>query len=247
MCAAADLNKYYDYDINYNKPGLVVIINNNSFDRNKFPERKGSEKDVGRIRQVFTKLNFSIKSHCDLRADELVECINEYAHRDYSNDSCFLIFIMSHGSKGKIKSSDNQDIFISECIDPFLENKSLKQKPKIFIIQACRSIIENTNANPNANSINNMVSDSDAVETPVRIPIGDDFLLCNSTIQGHEAWRDTEKGSLYIQHLCDVISESPYLEICQILTRVNSYLTRTWKLRAVFESQLAGSFYFTKE
>ena len=232
ICACAA--SYYDYDINYRKPGLVVIFNNKKFDNNLLLERSGSEKDVGRLRQVFENLNFKIKTHCDLPENEMRDWITEYANRDYSDDSCFICFIMSHGKDDKILSSDNQFICISDFIDPFVKNKSLNQKPKLFFIQACRK----KNKFPSVNY---------RQKTPIRIPIGDDFLFCNSTVEGFYSLRHTKKGSIYIQTLCDVISENAQLEICQILIRVNIHLTQNWQMRATFQSHLSRYFYLTKQ
>ena len=47
------------YNIDYSKPGKVLIINNQNFVGGE--ERKGSEKDVERIVDTFETLNFKTR------------------------------------------------------------------------------------------------------------------------------------------------------------------------------------------
>ena len=121
------------YSINYSKPGLVVVFNVKSF-INSENFREGSEKDVEKLTQVFHKFKFEIKTHLDKNSNEIRRLINEYATRDFTNDSCFICFIMSHGYKGTIMAADENEIYLTEFIDPFKKVASLKNKPKIFFI-----------------------------------------------------------------------------------------------------------------
>ena len=235
------MNKY-EYEINYRKPGIVVIFNNSRFLKNKFKEREGSENDVRRLRKVFSDLNFEIETHLDLPAKEIERFIQEYANRDYSTESCFICFIMSHGNNGTIKTSDNQDIYISDFVEPFKYNESLKYKPKLFFLQACRANSGITNVPGH-----HLVSDDDLEEAPVKLTIGQDFLFCNSTLKGYLSYRDPMSGSLYIQKLCDVICEDPYVDILQILTRVNSHLYDTEIMIPHFDSRLKKTLFIAKK
>ena len=72
--------------------------------------------------------------------------IDEYATHDYTSCGCLIIFIMSHGDKSKIISSDSQEIDLNEFITPLKINASLIPKPKIFFIQACRGKVVNDDA-----------------------------------------------------------------------------------------------------
>ena len=101
--ASFSYNKDYSnfYNIDYSKPGIVLIINNQNFIGGE--ERKGSEKDVERILGTFKILNFKPEPFRNQTLQQIKELIENYSNKDYSNDSCFICFIMSHGGKnGKV-------------------------------------------------------------------------------------------------------------------------------------------------
>jgi len=150
MCALkANLDEDRIYNVDYAKPGLVIIFNNKFFTTNTNKTRHGSEKDVARLSQIFDDLNFKVEIHLDKTASEMRRIIRTYAtKRDYTNDSSLFFFIMSHGGRkgqfsgGIVLSSDEMELYISEFIDPFKQCESLIGKPKLFFIQACRVDIE---------------------------------------------------------------------------------------------------------
>jgi len=129
---------------------------------------------------------------------------------------------MSHGDKGTIATSDNNEIYLTEFINPFKMNKRLKNKPKLFFIQACRG-------NQTMANMDNIQTDSaiDYYETDAtRVPVEADFLYSYSSVEGYYSYRIPESGSLYIQALCDVISNGKNEEIFHILTQVNNLISK---------------------
>ena len=132
------------YKINYSKPGIVVIFNNMHFKEHQNKrDRKGSDIDVERLTRVFKELNYRVEIQADKTSQEMKDLVKTYAQRDYTNDSCFICFFMSHGKElenGKwiIKGTDSVDIGITESMNAFKFTDSLRNKPKLFFIQACR-------------------------------------------------------------------------------------------------------------
>ncbi|XP_070200397.1 uncharacterized protein [Littorina saxatilis] len=64
--------------------------------------------------------------------------------------------------------------------------------------------------------------ESDALATERElIPNESDFLIAHSTVPGFESYRDTQKGSVYIQTLARTLSKHSGLEIHDVLTKVN--------------------------
>ena len=245
MCAYSNYNENKVYPINYAAPGTCIIFNNKFF-KDKNMERKGSEKDVMRITQVFQDLNFAVETCLDKKASEIRKLIRHYANLDYTNEHCFICFIMSHGNKGTITSADLNEIYLNEFIDPFKQNKTLKNKPKLFFIQACRGTQE----------MNNLVSDQkdgDANDDDLydseasRVPIEADFLFCYSTVEGYYSYRNPESGSWYIQTLCDVITKDMDEELSHMLIDVNSLLSKREKMMPTFENRLTKRFYLIEK
>ena len=114
MCAASNLNIDREYPINYSRPGLVVIFNNKHF-KEKGYTRQGSEQDDMRLTEIFEDLNFDIKTFLDLKSSKMRKKIREISKRDFSDDSCFLCFIMSHGNRGNtITSVDCEHVYLNE-------------------------------------------------------------------------------------------------------------------------------------
>ena len=235
------------YNIDYSKPGIVLIINNQNFIGGE--ERKGSEKDVERILDTFEKLNFKTRSFMSQKLQQIKELIDNYSKKDYSNDSCFLCFIMSHGENGKILSFDEKLIDLkADIIKPFKSNKTLVNKPKLFFIQACRGRdsmpwIDTPQLNHDSYT-NESNIDTDAF----KIPKETDILYSYATVESYVSIRDPNKGSWYIQILCDVISErAANEEITHILTEVNNRMADKEIVISSFESQLRKKFYLAQK
>ena len=180
------------------------------------------------------QLKFNEKIHKDTSADEMRRLMREYGNLDYTNDSCVFCFVMSHGDRGLIISTDNFKIYLEEFLDSFKENTTLKNKPKVFIIQACRG-----NNQMSKFSTDEMDSHLDETYTDIdatRLPMYADFLFSYST-----TIRDPNTGSWFIQILADVICNEPYEEFVHILTEVNKRVAVKESMMPIFESQLTDN------
>jgi len=237
-------NNLKKYEISATHPGYVVIFNQKYF-RNK-PEqtRNGSEKDVERLDHLFNQLNYTVEAQIDRTSSQIRSLIRDYSNQDYSKYSSFFMFIMSHGSDGTISTTDNTQVYLTEFFEPFKTNRTLKNKPKLFFIQACRGHQRMTQVEHDAY---NTDYETDAIIK--RVPIEADFLFAYSTVEGYVAYRDPNKGSWYIQTLCDLISSSVSNdEILHILTDVNSSLAdREEVVVPTFNSRLTKRFYFIQQ
>jgi hypothetical protein len=222
----------------------VIIFNTKYFRNSSDNKRNGSEKDVERLSIIFRDLNYKVETKLELESNEVRECIKDYAQKDYSQVSCLIMFIMSHGDKNKVTAADSNNIYIEEFIDPFKENRSLKNKPKLFFIQSCRG-------KKKMASIDQIESDFlEHYETDLnRVPKEADILISYSTVEGFYSYRDPKSGSWYIQTLCDVISEQKNDDILSILTKVNSLMSKKENEKVVpeFTSRLTKKFYFKGE
>ena len=192
------------YKIDYSRPGVLVIFNNKEFsDPYKYAARYGSEQDVFSLCTLFRGLNYEVAPpYINKTEAKMRKAIYEYATHDYTSYGCLIIFIMSHGDKSKIISSDSQEIYLSEFIAPLKTNASLKSKPKIFFIQACRGNNEMIADNPTGitRSSSNIVH-SRYYDHEHRLPKETDFLFAYSTLEDYLSYRDEDNGSWYIQML----------------------------------------------
>ena len=184
------------YNMDYSKPGIVLIINNQNFVGGE--ERTGSEKDVDRILDTFEKLNFKTRSVMSQKLQQIKDLIENYSKKDYSKDSCFICFIMSHGEYGKILSSDEKLIDLkADIIKPFKSNKTLVNKPKLFFIQACRGknvmpIIERLHI---SHDLYKQDTNTETETDASKLPKDADILYSYATVEGYVAFRDPNPGT----------------------------------------------------
>ena len=231
-------NKVYLIDpIN---PGIVIIFNMKLFRNDSNSTRNGSEKDVERLSNLFRDLDYQVETKLELNSNDMRRCLKEYSNKDYSQVSCFIMFIMSHGEKGTILASDNSSIYLTEFIDPFKTNRSLINKPKLFFVQACRGDQEMLNIESDSTSTNYDRFETDANRVPIEV----DFLYSYSTVKGFFSYRNPESGSWFIQTLCDVIEKEKNEHILDILTQVNNLISKKEKAMSTFETTLTKKFYF---
>ena len=60
----------------------------------------------------------------------------------------------------------------------------------------------------------------------VSVPVEADFLFAFSTVPGYYSWRNTVKGTWFIQSVVKVFNEhSGHMDILQMLTRVNGLVS----------------------
>uniref|UniRef100_A0A2C9M3H3 Caspase family p20 domain-containing protein n=1 Tax=Biomphalaria glabrata TaxID=6526 RepID=A0A2C9M3H3_BIOGL len=144
------------YSMDTQPRGMALIINNVNFIT--FSERVGSEEDVRHLSRMFEKLKFSTFTVKNLSAMQMKqECTKFSKDRNLQNVSALSVVILTHGStnecyfgidglidKDKIPSR-NTYITKAELAQIFNSRNCplMKEKPKLFIIQACRGEDEN--------------------------------------------------------------------------------------------------------
>lgn len=137
---------------------------------------------------------------------------------DHSASDCLLIAILSHGEHSYIYARDCQ--YKLETIwSNFTANRcpSLAGKPKLIFIQACQG----DQLDGGIRIVPPTETDSGATTMYYKIPIHADFLIAYSTIPGFYSWRNTTKGSWFMQALCQEINErGKKLDILSLLTFV---------------------------
>ncbi|XP_025749304.1 caspase-10 isoform X1 [Callorhinus ursinus] len=202
--------------------GHCVVVNNHKF--TSMLDRPGTDKDAEHLRHVFEWLGFSVRVYDNVTKGHLDNVLQEYkCHPGHSDGDCFVFCVLTHGKFGAVYSSDGTLVPIQEIMSHFTAQQcpGLAHKPKLFFIQACQGeeiqppvFIEADAVNPER--VPPSLQDS--------IPDEADFLLGLATVPGYVSFRHVEKGSWYIQSLCNHLkSLVPRNEdILSILTAVNN-------------------------
>ncbi|XP_054448578.1 uncharacterized protein LOC129086111 [Pteronotus mesoamericanus] len=190
---------------------LALIICNREFDH--LPLREGAELDITGMKELLEGLDYSVEVEEKLTAKEMESVLEAFAARPEhkTSDSTFLVF-MSHGILdgvcGTMHSDEQPDVLPYDTIFRMFNNRhclSLKDKPKVIIVQACRGANRGelwvndspaSLADSSSQSCENMEEDS-----VYKAHVEKDFIAFCSSTPHTVSWRDIRKGSLFITKL----------------------------------------------
>ncbi|XP_055318472.1 caspase-like [Sitodiplosis mosellana] len=195
----------FEYNMRHKKRGMAIIFNHEHFDISSLNSRTGTNVDCENLRHTLETLQFDVVVHKDLSEADIHQEIRKIANSDHSEHDCLLISILSHGELGYIYAKDTH--YRLENIWKYFtapECPTLAGKPKLFFIQACQGDRSEGN-----NTLSRTETDSsDDKSKECKIPIHADFLIAYSTIPGFYSWRNTNKGSWFVQCLCLELKQS---------------------------------------
>lgn len=118
--------------------GWCFIINNVYF--YSLADRTGSKIDATNLQKFFTALGLRVWLVNNIEANVIRAKFEELATKRDHGD-CLVVCILSHGLSGQIYGIDGEAVSVSEILDIInrgVAGTSLKGKPKMFLIQACR-------------------------------------------------------------------------------------------------------------
>lgn len=156
--------------------------------------------------------------------------------------------VLTHGDEKTI-ACYNTDYRIDRLVRPFTDHNcpSLRDKPRLFLIQACRGDeldrgftlqrhgVKNSNTplvrrvrDVIDNAMNGIWSSRHIPGEQVALPaIEKDFLLVRSTMHGYASFRNPDTGSWFIQELCKELElNGQHDDILTLLTHVNAAVTQ---------------------
>ncbi|XP_006067422.1 caspase-14 isoform X4 [Bubalus bubalis] len=117
---------------------------------------------------------------------------------------CCLVTLMSHGEEGFIKMKDGEKVSLEDIFEMF-NNKNcpaLQEKPKIFIIQACRGERRDSGVETDDEPM-----DLDDGSEKKRLPTFSDYFIVYPTQADHVALRDPRTGSVMIKEMTEVFKQ----------------------------------------
>lgn len=196
------------YDMIHERRGLAIILNHFKFDSKKYRnvQRNGTEKDCERLEKTFRELDFEVNIYNDLKREEISRILQKVADMNHQNNDCIVVIVLSHGETGRLEARDG-NYAVDEIWEPFLNSQSLIGKPKLFFIQACRG--NWTDPGVTVMAKDSLLTSGDMVDSlsqkpqHFQIPSMADLLVMYSTYEGYYAWRNKDRGSCFIQALCD--------------------------------------------
>ncbi|XP_016062199.1 PREDICTED: caspase-12-like isoform X2 [Miniopterus natalensis] len=191
---------------------LALIIHNKEFDY--LSNRHGSEVDLLGMQDLLESLGYTVVVKVNLTASEMEAELWEFAARQehQSSDSTILVF-MSHGILEGICGTKHRegepDILPDDTIFQIFNNRncqSLRDKPKVIIMQACRGRGVGSVWVPEMGEACACRYDrnfqyygwSDAV---TKTHVEKDFIAFKSSTPHNISWRKDKSGSLFIDQI----------------------------------------------
>ncbi|XP_053781768.1 caspase-12 [Desmodus rotundus] len=197
---------------------LALIICNKEFDY--LDKRYGSEVDLLGMQDLLVNLGYSVIVKVNLTALEMETELLQFAARQEhrSADSTFLVF-MSHGILEGIcgikHTEQEPDILHDDTVFQIFNNRncqSLRDKPKVIIMQACRGRGDGTVWVTDMGRVSAYRYDhtfqcyiwSDAV---TKAHVEKDFIAFKSSTPHNSSWRMGTDGSLFIYQIIQHFKE----------------------------------------
>ena len=173
--------------------------------------RDGAREDAKALKESLQQLGYKVLLRENLTAEgmkselERVKCevIRE-------SDDSFICCILSHGGAAGIYGIDGKVVTVEELGEMLEPDKctALRDKPKIFFIQACRG--------------GEVSKPVDLGEQPISsVPRKADYYFSYSTDYGHVALR-----SAYPQYLSKILVEDPCMSLDEIVMSVHNQLAK---------------------
>lgn len=193
------------YKMDHPKRGIAIIFNHELFSINHLKPRNGTNTDCENFKNALELLGFTVRVYENYTSKRLEMVLKEASELDHSNHDCLIVSVLSHGELGTLYAYDTP--YKADTIwSPFTSDKcpTLAGKPKLFFIQACQG----DKLDSGITLKERTETDSSSTHTSTfRIPSHADFLIAYSTIPGFYSWRNTTRGSWFMQALCIELKE----------------------------------------
>ena len=188
------------YEMTRKPHGLAIIFVNSKFDQNPqapklfLKERAGAEKDEEHFVSMFKFLGYSTLVHRNQSSAEMFAKMEELNQMDHSNYDSLVVCISSHGNQRAIYGSDSVEVIRDEFCNSIKSCPSLKGKPKLFFIQACRLPVVNADSNKDG-------EEGEATPMTTAVHPDADMLIANASTPDNAAYISPYQGSWFAASL----------------------------------------------
>ncbi len=205
----------------------TLLISNKNFDNEfNFPDRSGSETDLKHMQELTAMFNWPLNWAENLSASEMQTAATNFAQDLNKNpgdcDGC-VIYISTYFKDGYFYGSDGQGVRALNFLKPILQCPALKEKPKAFIIQACREPANLCNIkDDHTKSAWMAISTSEYKNQSAflnEIPNCEDAIFLHSTTPiYYSSGPEGKTGSHFIHSICETLSEKAHEENADVFS-----------------------------
>uniref|UniRef100_A0A182QN42 Caspase family p20 domain-containing protein n=1 Tax=Anopheles farauti TaxID=69004 RepID=A0A182QN42_9DIPT len=204
---AAGKTKTTDKAYDLSDKAYVLVFHHYKF-QDTSHNREGSIYDMASIRKYMQNYRCdTLDVNENYTKQRVINKLQDISKKDFSKYSCILVFIMSHGNTNDtIMAYDGQMYgFHEDVVERCTQNATLKDKPKIFVLQACRGNAE-------------IVTDARRVMSDKS-----DIVTFQSSYQGAVSYRNTKEGSFFMQAFLRLLHEHNQHNIINVNTELNKH------------------------
>ncbi|XP_014470308.1 PREDICTED: caspase-1-like isoform X2 [Dinoponera quadriceps] len=201
--APTDRYAFY-YKMSHEKRGLAIIFNHEFFTVSHLKPRCGTNVDCENLSNTLKNLGFEVNDFHNSTHKDIIKNLERVADMDHSQHDCLIVAVLSHGELGMLYAHDTG--YKAESLWQYFTADrcpTLAGKPKMFFIQACQGDRLDSGI-----TLKERTETDGQSTTTFRIPSQADFLIAYSTIPGYYSWRNTSRGSWFMQALCMELREN---------------------------------------
>lgn len=231
MQASSSVREEELYIMNGQPHGICLIFNNYKFyhpyDPDKaHPPRGGANIDQYNLVQTFKYLRYEVIVKENLTAQQMQDTMFEVASQDHKLYDSFVCCILTHGETNVVHGADSQEVDLLNFAATIKLTPSLREKPKMFFVQACRGDSEHKGLDIQKD---NPGKDTPGASITATIPQEADFFFGYATPTGNAAYRSKRHGSWYISELCKVFTQHAYTHnLSSMMKKVNSQISKAY-------------------
>jgi caspase-like apoptosis-related cysteine protease len=198
--------------------GIALVFVNGKFENPKLVDLPASTLDAVNLKKSLSHRGFEVEICMDFTYDQIINKISEVANELHDLNQCLFVAFSTHGGEDGVLLSKDKEYELDEIIDKFTAENcpSLKGKPKIFVVDACRGINIDRGVE---------LKNSGALRETNRnysIPLYADFLIVYSSYPNYVSFSKSDTGSIFLHTLCKELDEKAKdLDILTLLTLVN--------------------------
>nr|XP_053652889.1 uncharacterized protein LOC128702607 isoform X1 [Cherax quadricarinatus] len=228
---------------NLSFPRGVVCIFNYHFSGQH--TREGAKKDSFNLKTLFTKMGYCVRLYEDYTKEKTLNKLRNFeSDETLKNIDSFILVVLSHGDQdvefyaNSVES--DQKMSMDEVRYYFVDGNCpfLKNKPKIFLVNFCRGKLKEL---PPESLMHDYVEghEEEAREAPR------DMLTIYASIKNFKAIRDREKGTIFVQSLCEVLAEHSHdTPLCTLYKKLCETMQKNAGTIPECQSYYFKTFYF---
>lgn len=211
------------YSMKQQPHGLAVIFVNSKFDKNvELPNltlnsRSGAKKDEELFVSTFHYLSYQTEVYRNLSSTNMLAVMEKLSNLDHSNYDSLVVCVSSHGNQRAIFGSDSVEVNRDEFCNSVRRCESLKGKPKLFFLQACRLPLVTADSPDDG-----YMGEIPPTATPLHPDA--DMLIANASSASNAAYISGVEGSWFANSLNEKLTNSTLISnrtLLQLLQEVN--------------------------